>query len=202
MHRIYLPKSAPLDLNFVVGSSTCRTLFTVLIDISCPYGRISYGENTLEKVYVDKLVKYGRLARELETIRNMKVEIIPIIASLLGAVYPQSLEELQHLFVYEDKMKKKIERRLSEAAVAGSFQIWRGYAQSMLHSEDSQVNRMAAQEARMAKEEDAVERADGDQGVGSERADDTGEGGEGREGREGREGEDPHDLTDEIDVEM
>jgi hypothetical protein len=183
-------------LNFVAGSSTCGTLFTVLIDISCPYGRISYGENTLEKVYVDKLEKYGRLARDLETIRNMKVEIIPIIASSLGAVYSQSLEELQHLFVYEDKMKKKIERRLSQAAVAGSFQIWRGYAQSMLHSEDSQVNRMAAQEARMAEEEDAVERVDGDQGVGSERADDMGE------GREGREGENPHDLTDEIDVEM
>jgi hypothetical protein len=111
-------------------------------------------------------------------------------------VYPQSLEELQHLFVYENKMMKEIERQLWEAVVAGSFQIWRGYAQSMMHSEDSQVNRMVAQEARLAEEEEAVESVDGDQGVGSEHADDTGE------GREGREGEDPHDLTDEIDVEM
>jgi hypothetical protein len=35
------------DLNFI--ASTFGSQFTVMIDISCPYGRISYGENTLEK---------------------------------------------------------------------------------------------------------------------------------------------------------
>jgi hypothetical protein len=72
------------DMNFVASSFAGGALYTVLVDISCPDGRISYGESTLEKVYVEKLVKYGRLAREFETIRGMRVEIIPVIVSSLG----------------------------------------------------------------------------------------------------------------------
>jgi hypothetical protein len=37
-----------------------------VIDISCAYERISHGENTLQKVYVDKLEKYAMLAREVK----------------------------------------------------------------------------------------------------------------------------------------
>jgi hypothetical protein len=45
------------DLNFVLASM-CGTRFTVMIDISCPYGHILDSKNTLQKVYVDKLEKY------------------------------------------------------------------------------------------------------------------------------------------------
>jgi hypothetical protein len=53
-------RSLRLDLNFVARSF--RSSHTVLIDISCPSRRISYGANTLEKVYFDKKEKYSKLA--------------------------------------------------------------------------------------------------------------------------------------------
>jgi hypothetical protein len=195
------------DLNFVASSFAAGAFYTVLIDISCPYGRISFGDNTLEKVYVDKLVKYGRLARELQTLRHMRVEIIPVIVSSMGAVHPKSLKELEHLFGDEDVVKK-MGKRLSEAAIAGSFQIWRGYAQSMQHSEDAQIGRMATREARMLGAEGAVERVGEGQEVGSGPGDDASEerrerGGEGEgEGEEGREAEDLYGLMEEIEVEV
>jgi hypothetical protein len=108
-------------------------------------------------------------------------------------MYEQSLEALKTLLLCEDKMMKEIRRRLSEVVIARSFQIWRGYAQSMLHSEDLRVNRVAAQEARIAGEGLEIERDNGDQEARSEQIDDAGE---------EREGEEPHDLMDEIDVEV
>jgi hypothetical protein len=73
------------DLNFI--SSTHVTRFTVMIDISCPYGRISHREKTLAKVYNDKLEKYARLVQKVKAIRDMLVEIIPVIISSLGTVH-------------------------------------------------------------------------------------------------------------------
>jgi hypothetical protein len=52
---------------------------TVLIDILCPYGRISYGVNTLEKVYIHKKEKCSRLAQPIRNAREMHLEIIPIL---------------------------------------------------------------------------------------------------------------------------
>jgi hypothetical protein len=48
------------DLNFIIR--TFGSNHTMLIDISCPDGRISYGANTLEKAYIDKKEKYSKLA--------------------------------------------------------------------------------------------------------------------------------------------
>jgi hypothetical protein len=69
----------------------------VLIDISCPCGRVSYGANTLDKVSIDKKEKYSKLAQETNNNREMYVEIIPIIVSSLRAVHPRSLEALRNL---------------------------------------------------------------------------------------------------------
>jgi hypothetical protein len=73
------------DLSFV--TKIFGSIHTVLIDISCPYERISYGANTLEKVYIDKKEKYNKLAQGTSNIREMHVEIIPIIVSSLDAVH-------------------------------------------------------------------------------------------------------------------
>jgi hypothetical protein len=77
-------RSLRQDLNFVrrpFGSS-----YTILIDISCPDGLISSGMSTLAKAYLDKKEKYTRLAEETSNIRQMHMEVIPIILSSLGAV--------------------------------------------------------------------------------------------------------------------
>jgi hypothetical protein len=88
--------------------------------------------NTLEKICVDKLEKPRRLTHETKTIWDIRVEIIPVIVSSLGAVHAQSLQGLKPLILYEDKTTKKMGRRLSEAAIAVSLQLWRGYAQDMM----------------------------------------------------------------------
>jgi hypothetical protein len=49
------------DLNFITRTSRHPSPFTVFIDVSCPYGRKSYGENILKKVYYDKMEKYRGL---------------------------------------------------------------------------------------------------------------------------------------------
>jgi hypothetical protein len=86
-----------LDLHFV--TSTFATRFTVIIDISCPYGRISHGKNAPQKVCVDRLKKSGILARELKADRDISMAIIPVIVSPLGAVHEQSLKDLSLLFM-------------------------------------------------------------------------------------------------------
>jgi hypothetical protein len=110
------------DLNTIASRSGLP--FTLLIDISCLYGRISYGGNTSETVYIDKLEKYRRLTHETGTIRGMKIETIRVIVSSLGIVYAESLEALKSLLSCDDRKKKKIRRRQSDAAIVGSFQIW------------------------------------------------------------------------------
>jgi hypothetical protein len=128
------------DISFVAESFTKS--YTVLIDISCPYGRIAYRKNTLEKVHVDKLEKYRRLVEETTAIRRMYVEIIPIIVSSLGAVYKRSVEALGNLLLCVDRKLKQIGRRLSEAALAGSLEIWRKYAKEISHEEDRRIEQV------------------------------------------------------------
>jgi hypothetical protein len=65
------------DVSSIAQSFAIR--FTMLIDIPCPSGRISYGEKILEKVSADKKDKYRRLAQETMNIGAMPVEIILII---------------------------------------------------------------------------------------------------------------------------
>jgi hypothetical protein len=107
----------------------------VFIDISCPDRRMSYEENTLEKVYIDKRDKYRRLAEETKQIRRMEVKIIPIVISSPGAVHAKSLEALQSLLMGDDKKMKIIGRRMSEAAIAESLEIWRKHSRDMPHTE-------------------------------------------------------------------
>jgi hypothetical protein len=69
----------------------------VLIDISCPYGRISYAANKLEKVSLDKKEKYSKRAQETIKIPEMHLEMIPTIVSSLRTVHATSLEALRNL---------------------------------------------------------------------------------------------------------
>jgi hypothetical protein len=113
------------DISFVRRSGNIN--YTELLDISCPYGRIMDGDNTLEKTYNAKITKYTRLADELQQRRQFYTNITPIIVSSLGAVYPKSLSALQVLLKCNDNEIQVIGRRMSEAAIAGSFDIWGRY---------------------------------------------------------------------------
>jgi hypothetical protein len=108
----------------------------VLIDISCPSGRISYEASTLEKVYIDKKEKYSKLAQEISIIQDMHVKIMLITVSPRGAVHARSLEAPGNFLLCDDKAMKKIARWPSEAVIAGSIKIWRRYARDMPRTED------------------------------------------------------------------
>jgi hypothetical protein len=109
------------DLNFVAG--TCASSHPALINISCPYGRISDGTNTLEKVYLDTNAKHSKLSQKISTIQEMHVEIVPMIISSLSTVHAKLLEALRSLLLCDDRAMKKIEKRPSEAAIARSTVI-------------------------------------------------------------------------------
>jgi hypothetical protein len=110
------------DLNF--ATRTFGSSHTVLIDISCPSGPISYETNTSEKGCIEKKTKSSRPAQKTSNLREMQIEIIPIIVSLLGAVHARSFEAFRNLFLCNDKAMKKIGRRLTEATVAVSMERW------------------------------------------------------------------------------
>jgi hypothetical protein len=152
------------DLSFITKTWRHPTPFTVFMEVSCPYGRKSYGENTLEKVYLDKMVKYRDLADQTKRIRRMDVQIIPIIVSSLGAVYEKSFEALRALLEGGclDKTMKIIGRRLSEAAVAGSLEVWRKYSKEMPHPENRRAEQIMRREIMLA--EDAQMNAEEDEG--------------------------------------
>jgi hypothetical protein len=179
------------DLNFVANFR--RTLSTVLIDVSCPFGRISHGVDTLKKVYVDKLAKYADLARELQRLRHMPVQIIPVIVSSLGAVFEDSFKELDELLLCNTKMKGRLGKQLSDAAIMGSFQLWHGYTKEMANAEDPRVGRHAAQEALITDEEQKYQQVGEEQRDRSEQESGTGEG--------GRREVEHHNLSDELEVE-
>jgi hypothetical protein len=150
------------DLNFV--ASERGEQFTVLIDISCPFGRISYGENTLDKVSLDKRAKYRELATELRRIRGMKVIIIPVIVSSLGAVHGKTLELLDQLLKGNVRETKVLGKKLSNAAIMGSFRLWRCYMENRMRSGDQRNEPVIVRrEMRLVVEEQERERVEQEQ---------------------------------------
>jgi hypothetical protein len=79
-----------------------------IIEFSCPYGRTSHGQNTLERVYEEKKRKYMTLARTLKQLRQCEVRITAVIVSLMGAIYNQSLKDLQKVLGCTDRKMKKL----------------------------------------------------------------------------------------------
>jgi hypothetical protein len=102
-----------------------------IIEITCPYGKISHGENTLKHTFEYKRNKYAALAAEVETITGDKVRVIPIIVSSFGAVYGESMKLLKQILKCEDEKLKKIAVKMSEAVMIGSFELWRKYTSTI-----------------------------------------------------------------------
>jgi hypothetical protein len=109
------------DVNCVTRA--CRSSHMVRIDMSCPDGCISYGANTLEKLYIEKKQKYNRLAQETRNVQETQMEIIPLIVSSRGSMSGRSLETFRNLLLCNDKKMKKIGRRRSEVPIMGSTDI-------------------------------------------------------------------------------
>jgi hypothetical protein len=96
-----------------------------IIEFSCPYGRISHGQNTLELTYRHKHEKYARLAEELRQLSGKKVRVTVVIVSSMGAVWRQSLKDLKKMLKCDDRKLNKLGSNMSEAVIKGSLEIWR-----------------------------------------------------------------------------
>jgi hypothetical protein len=70
---------------------------TEIIEISCPYGYMSHGENTLQRTFTQKEEKYRRLAAEVEQLRQHKARVTPIIVSSMGAIFKESAQRLHSI---------------------------------------------------------------------------------------------------------
>jgi hypothetical protein len=75
---------------------------TEIIKFSWPYGYISRGQGTLERVHEERMRKYLRLARSLKQPGREDVRITGVIVSLMGAASNQLLKDLQKVLRCSD----------------------------------------------------------------------------------------------------
>jgi hypothetical protein len=95
-----------------------------ILEFSCPYGCISDGRNTLEKIYEEKKAKYEELARELKTRRQEEVSVTAVIVSSMGTLYEPSMKDLQKVLRCNDKELRRLRGQMSETVIVGSMEIW------------------------------------------------------------------------------
>ncbi|KAK8835597.1 hypothetical protein M9Y10_042483 [Tritrichomonas musculus] len=91
-------------------------------EISVPYAYTNWGDDSLKKVYEYKLNKYRELVEFLRS-RNIEVQIYPAIVSSLGAVYKDTISDLNKVFTQRSKCKSLI-KRLSINVVWRSLKTW------------------------------------------------------------------------------
>ena len=107
----------------------------IIIDATCPYGGSILQQDEeghlikrgriLEKAFKDKIDKYTPLKEILEERYQMKTEILPIVVSSLGIIYKKTMTEVKRILDIPKKKMTKLMKRLSQAAIEGSYQIWR-----------------------------------------------------------------------------
>jgi hypothetical protein len=136
---------------------------TEILEFSCPYGYISRGLNTLERVYEQKRRKYAELAQELKRLRNEQVHVTAVIVSSMGAVYLPSLRGLQIILKCNDRELRKLGRRMSEAAIMGSMEIWRQYVRRVERGTQEGGNEMVEAEIDDMNRDDIERRRRGDE---------------------------------------
>jgi hypothetical protein len=136
---------------------------TEILEFSCPYGYISRGLNTLERVYEQKRRKYAELAQELKRLRNEQVHVTAVIVSSMGAVYLPSLKGLQIILKCNDRELRKLGRRMSEAAIMGSMEIWRQYVRRVERGTQEGGNLMVEAEIEDVNRDDIERRRRGDE---------------------------------------
>jgi hypothetical protein len=118
-----------------------------ILEFSCPFGYRTHDKISIEEVYKEKDRKYQGLAEEVRALTGHKVRVTPVIVSSLGAVYKKSLSSLCQILRIENKKKrKKLGRKMSEAAILGSIEIWRKH-----------VKQRAAEEAEMNRDEEHIQ---------------------------------------------
>jgi hypothetical protein len=118
-----------------------------IIEFSCPYGYTSHGSNSLKRVYEQKKRKYAEFANELMRLRNEEVRVTAVNVSWMGAIYPQSLKDLQRVLRCSDQETRKLGRQMSETVILGSMEIWRQNAKEIEEGTEEAANAMIREDA-------------------------------------------------------
>jgi hypothetical protein len=130
-----------------------------ILEFSCPYGHMSRGRDTLAAVYEAKKSKYTELATAIRERTQRPVNVTAVIVSSMGAVHPQTLKDLRAILQCGSRDLQMLGRRMSDAAIAGSLEIWRKMAQRMErgHPEEPGEQDLIERERREAIESEIAE---------------------------------------------
>jgi hypothetical protein len=97
---------------------------TEIIEVSCQYGYISHEADTLNRAFEEKNAKYRDLSNILSRVTHQKVRLTSVIVSSMGAVFGEPLRRLKTVLRCEDRQMNRVGRKMSDAALIGSMQIW------------------------------------------------------------------------------
>jgi hypothetical protein len=99
-----------------------------IIEVSCPYDQMTSINDApmtaLEKVHRAKIAKYEPLRRRCEEVFQRRCKLTTVIVSSLGAVYKESVRELKKNIGLGDRALKTLVRRISTAALIGSYFVF------------------------------------------------------------------------------
>jgi hypothetical protein len=104
-------------------------------------------------VYEKKKRKYANLTEELSRQRQEEIRVTAVIVSSIGAIYLQSLIDLQKVLRYSDQKMRKLGRKMSETVITGSIEIWRTNTREIESGTEEKVNRMIAVEIEEMNQE-------------------------------------------------
>ena len=99
-----------------------------IIEVTVPYdGRTSYGNNEmsiLKARFLEKAAKYKSLAEKVRNISKKTCVLTPLVVSSLGFTYKESMSKLAAVLGLSTVEKNSTERRISTAALIGSYHVF------------------------------------------------------------------------------
>ncbi|WP_334097073.1 reverse transcriptase domain-containing protein, partial [Helicobacter typhlonius] len=112
-----LARLRPDIIAWIKNRSKC-----IIIEISIPYASKQWNADTLETAYNHKMNKYSSL---ITFIRNQGINVVygAVIVSSVGAVYQESIKDINRIFIDRKKCKTII-KRLAINAIIGSLDVW------------------------------------------------------------------------------
>jgi hypothetical protein len=96
-----------------------------ILEISCPYGQISQGEDTIQRSFNKKMMKYSPLAEEIRTKFNSQAIVYPIIVSSAGVIAEGTKHAL--LKIFHKNTAIPLLKEFSKDALVGSAVIFTGW---------------------------------------------------------------------------
>ena len=109
----------------------------------------SYNNNqmtVLEARYRGKVDKYQALLNKAKTLTTKTCTLTVVVVSSLGILYPKSMKSLHQLLGGTNEEMNKLDRRISTAALIGSYNIFYNIQSKPRTLEEDDLGDMSAEE--------------------------------------------------------